>query len=1286
VTAALDAGQRTRLERIVSRARRLLEHDLADQAAGRFGIDPDGTMADEDALRLDSTGLTQRREVVEVVDHLKSEGDVPPAAVARLLRETTFTHLNRLLAIRIAEALGLLPPSLANGRSSQGFRDLLELAPLLAGDHTGGYWTYLKLCGDELAGDVPALFDPRNPLLVLAPSPGALDDIVELLAEPEAESLWLAPDCLGWTYQFFNTGHERRAMREGSAAPRDSRELAVRNQFFTPRYVVDFLVQNSLGRRLMDADPTSSLLDDLPLLIDPPSEAGEPVDLEDVSMLDPACGSGHFLLAAYDVLERAWHHAGVDAAEAAPSIVRSLWGVDIDARCVQVAAAAVIFRARRSCPDGELPRPNIICARAVPATATGLDDVLTAFPINHRELVEAITEAMTDAPILGSLLKIEDHVATEVRAATFGGQGLEGTLVDALPEGALEGLEEELLGALGSVANATTAAAAERLLAAEADDAIRFVHALQRRHDAVCMNPPFGEPVAETKAYLNAAYPWISTRTHDLFCAFVGRGVELAKPDGYVGAITPRAGFFLQSYERWRDEVVLASSKLVVADLGLGVMEQALVEACAYVVTPPRRAGCDQAAGTGVFIRLLRELDRASSIFDAAESAGNGEEDSRIYRVRLDSFNNFPGHRLAYWAGDEVGALFSQLPAVEGQGRLVRRGLQTGDDFRFLRLAWEVRPENIVVDPEDQRPEHRWAWLAKGGEYSPFASDVFILADWKDSGQAIMSFDRSIVPSRQHYFRPGVTWPRRTASGFGPRTLPASVIFSDKGPGVLVPSDDPAFALGWLNTRLVQALIDLMVAAGEEASSGGASRSYETGIVEQLPWPDEIAPQTEARIASLATRCAEVVGIGDQGDETTRRFVRPAVLEHLAGATCFREAVVAVEQRRLHRIGEILRSSFEIDALALDAVRAVAEVAPFVDEQVGRHPVAYPENECTPSVLTGLYAGSMDALVDQLIGERGGSRAIANLTFVADRRVEVISHGLQTSALSIVEQIRDLRLLPPHAVEQAAADLVSYLVGIAFGRWDARVGYGAEHVAQALQPFDPVPVLAPGALFDSENAHFESPGDGILVDQAGHHLDLDNRILKAAREILSTHEPVIGEVLATLGRRTSREYLRKAFFKAHLSKYSKSRRKAPIYWPLYVPSGAWGVWVYAPQLSRETLFAVGRAAADRLDHAEAEIRRLQRERDNGGAGRSAREVVDALEGEEELAEELRRFRDEAQRIARLGWEPDLDDGIILCAAPLANVFPAWKDALSARKDIKAGKYPWATVSKWADQL
>ena len=221
---------------------------------------------------------------------------------------------------------------------------------------------FVRICADELSADVPALFDPRNPLLELEPSTAAFSELIELLVAAD-EMIWSAPDTLGWSYQFFNTAEERKEMRE-SSAPRNSRELAVRNQFFTPSYVVEFLVQNGLGAHLAASFP--ALADEMQSLVEVPERRPEPIDLREVSALDPACGSGHFLLGAYDVLEAAWQHAGVQPEDSAPDIVRSLCGIDIDPRATQIAQAAVILRARRHC-RAPLPKPNVICARSLPA-------------------------------------------------------------------------------------------------------------------------------------------------------------------------------------------------------------------------------------------------------------------------------------------------------------------------------------------------------------------------------------------------------------------------------------------------------------------------------------------------------------------------------------------------------------------------------------------------------------------------------------------------------------------------------------------------------------------------------------------------------------------------------------------------------------------------------------------------------------------------------------------------------------------------------------------------------
>ena len=212
------------------------------------------------------------------------------------------------------------------------------------------------------------------------------------------------------------------------------------------------------------------------------------------------------------------------------------------------------------------------------------------------------------------------------------------------------------------------------------------------------------------------------------------------------------------------------------------------------------------------------------------------------------------------------------------------------------------------------------------------------------------------------------------------------------------------------------------------------------------------------------------------------------------------------------------------------------------------------------------------------------------------------------------------------------------------------------------------------------------PSGQLLLDQLGHPWDIVHRLVTVAAVLVEDGDQLLADIMKHLKGKNLREHMRRHFFKDHLKRYTKSRRKAPIYWPLYVPSGGWGVWVYAPSFTRETLYLIESAATARLNASETEIARLHREQQSKGTGRSARDIADALETEQRLAEEIGSFRQEAERIAELEWKPDLDDGVVLCAAPLADLFPAWKDAEKERTNIKAGKYPWATVSRWADAL
>jgi len=1214
VTAALSADQRSSLEKLVQTARRLIEEDLEVRLAGSFGINADGRIEDVRDLSLSNAQASVRHDLVEIVEFLRSEGEDDEGSVARLVREAAFTHTNRLIAVRVAEAIGLLPETIGKGVASSGFRDFSELAPSVATTEWGRFAEFLRLCADELAADVPALFDPRNPLLELTMSEPVLAKVVEAIAGLSAE-LWAAPDALGWAYQFFNTGEERAKIKK-SGAPKDSVELAIVNQFFTPSYVVDFLVHNGLGAYLAAGFP--GLAGELSMLAEVPTEEVE-VDLQAITVLDPACGSGHFLLGAYDVLERAWHHAGIEPAEAAPSIVRSLWGIDIDPRATQIAQAAVMFRARRHCRHARLPMANVICARSMPV-GPEVDGLIAALPDHVGRAVKGIADELLDAPRLGPLLKIEERLDREVRDV-FGTGVVEGTLSEGA-DAESDGIEASVLNALSAIADSTTSTSAQRLFAAEAQDAFRFVEAMTRRYTAVLMNPPFGDPVASSKPYLKAAYEWIPS-TSDLFALFVGRGLELTASDGSLGAITSRVGLFLTSFEEWRSQVLFGNDLGPVVDLGERVMEQATVEAAAYVLRP-RRVG-QPSMGGPVVVRALTMDDRPTGLQQAVASIRDGGADAHIFRPDVGALARLDGCPLAYWIDpQDVDALLSHPVFEPGRGS-VRQGLATGDDFQFVRTWWEVSPSQSTVAPADAegksaeeqlRRGAKWAPIVKSGSSQPWFSPNLLVVDWERDGYRLKNFFdvggklRSRPQNTDLYFRPGFSWTRR-APRLVPYVVPEGCI-SSVSRYQAFPNGDPYPAVGVVASNVASAFCRFY---GEKF----LWPNFLVDNLKTLPIPD-LPPALNDSLAQFVDR------------EVRSRQMLYSTLEP------FREFVAPSRE--------------------------------------------LPDLSWNPFSLLG----------DEL--EREVARAYGLDGEAAERVTADTREAL--SALGNIEPTEDDASEEELGVLADWIDrLVSYLMGVALGRWDVRIGSDPTRAPASAGAFTPPSPLPPGMLRDGAGGPavevppsypVDVPAARLLVDQAGHDWDVSDRVRRAAVAFLGDDGELDRAVAEAMKKPSLVSYIRGQFFKSHLATYSKGRRKAPIYWQLQVPSKAWGIWLYGPKLSREMLFAVVRETEQRQRLAEHQIGHLQREAESGGGGRKASEVAKELEAEQKLAVELASFRAEAERIANLGWEPDLDDGMVLNAAPLADLFPAWKVAAAYRKELRVGKYEWATVARYADQL
>jgi len=572
----MDKSTRNAIERATQQARKLLDDDFSSQLEGTFDVLRSGVIAPSGGVHLSARQQFQRGKLVAAIEHKRAAGMTGEEAVADYVRDAAFTTLNRFIALKMLEARELVQECITKGEQSAGYREFCGMAPGLAliADALG-YRLYVESLFDEFSTEIKVLFDRRDAASVLWPRRQTFEGLLTVLNAPELAGVWGEDETIGWVYQFFNSGEERRKMRDESQAPRNSRELAVRNQFFTPRYVVQFLVDNTLGRLWLEmhGEQTSlaKLCDYLVRSTDEPIRPRARKDPRDLRILDPACGSGHFLLYSFDLLlaiyEEAWSAKGAnprseatgrslcedypDLAEmrrATPRLIveSNLYGVDIDPRCAQIAALALWLRAQRAWKDfgvaassrPRIQRTHIVVAEPMPGDDLLADEFATCLnPPLLQDLFKKMVVASQLAGELGTLLRVEDGIVAELRAAReqfvkqrTGTQFLPGMEPEAKPGSLdLSGIDDDeffhdaearIAAALRTFAETATGGAnmRRRLFAGDAAQGVALIDLLRLRFDVVLMNPPFGDPTAAAKEVLKRSY---EVGPNNLYAAFV---------------------------------------------------------------------------------------------------------------------------------------------------------------------------------------------------------------------------------------------------------------------------------------------------------------------------------------------------------------------------------------------------------------------------------------------------------------------------------------------------------------------------------------------------------------------------------------------------------------------------------------------------------------------------------------------------------------------------------------------------------------------------------------------
>jgi hypothetical protein len=627
------------------------------------------------------------------------------------------------------------------------------------------------------------------------------------------------------------------------------------------------------------------------------------------------------------------------------------------------------------------------------------------------------------------------------------------------------------------------------------------------------------------------------------------------------------------------------------------------------------------------FIRAIEAaVDEKAAVLCRADRADAADR----FNTDVKTFGQVPRSPFAYWASDALRSCFSNESAFESQGRVARVGIQTSDDFRFVRLSTEVPLQNEVL---------RWHPFAKGGSFSPFYADIFLLVHWENDGAMAKAWAGSlyngshwsrILKNVDLFFKPGLTWPLRTQSGLSFRIIPRGCIFGHKGPAAFVADDDlqGILALAAIsNSRPFAALVEMQMAFG----------SYEVGVIQRTPVPELDQVETSL-ICKFAKRTWSLKRLLDSRKENSHAFSLPALLQ---------VASIDLKVRAEAWTAHASTMQAELDAISSE-----------IDDHAFR--------------LYGISAEDRQR-IEQGFG-------------IAPESDEAEAADAEDSD----EDVAEVDAAP------MVASLLSWCLGVAFGRFDVRLATGERSAPPEPEPFDPLPICSPGMLTGDDGLPLSQPpagypltfpADGLLVDDPGHPQDLSSAVRSVFEVVFEDSDTRWKEAAELLGSSELRSWFANEFFGPHIKRYSKSRRKAPIYWQFATPSGSYSVWLYIHRATGDTLFRVLELVSQKLRHEEGKHATLVQEAGPSPSPSQRRE----LEHQESFLGELRGLKAEVARVAPL-WKPDLDDGVLLNFAPLWRLVPqlsSWQsECRSAWDKLVRGDFDWAhlTMHLWPKRV
>jgi len=635
------------------------------------------------------------------------------------------------------------------------------------------------------------------------------DSVIRQMVNEIEEADWQEIEIIGWLYQFYIS--EKKDQVIGKVVK--SEDIPAATQLFTPNWIVKYMVQNTLGAKWLATYPQSGIRAKMEFYIEPAEQTDEvkaklaaitPKELnpEEITFLDPACGSGHILVEAYDLFKEIYLERGYVLRDVPRLILeKNLFGLDIDDRATQMAAFALLMKARAD--DRRVLSANTKnnVRQVMSLGDADLSQIERTFSfVGNKELVpsnDLFPQTFNQMPLPVSA---SENNNITMLAKIFEDADALGSLINICDkdEAAARQAIDEVCGFFGVAENVDIETHIPRKTVDVAMSFVDQARIILNKYDCVAANPPYMGKMGMNgvvKKYIDKNY---TNEKGDLFAAFIARGFKFLEKNGFFSMVTMQSWMFIQTYTKFRQELIRNKTMTSLLHLGVGLMGISFGTAAFSM----RNAAVRKYKGT--YFRIGKEFDPSVGAYGDDRYVLTGEE-----------FDKLPDSEMIYWFGDDVIKVFSAGSPLSNFAT-IRVGLQTGDTTRFLRFWHEVDTQDTCPAGGSRNDTlasgKRWFFYNKGGAYRKWFGNLNYVVNWEDDGRAIkerkskdladgrITENNSKCWNNEHYFKPGISWSDVTSSGkFGPRYLPSGVAFDISGP-TLIADDDVNFYLGILGS------------------------------------------------------------------------------------------------------------------------------------------------------------------------------------------------------------------------------------------------------------------------------------------------------------------------------------------------------------------------------------------------------------------------------------------------------------------------------------------------------